>query len=246
MTHLPRSTPVRAFAGAALPSILSQPLAQPSKSSARRKCYVSERASNNSTGSGALGVVFPEIEPVCLQGSMRVSIIVPTLNEESHIVGTIRTLQRLSSEKEIIVVDGGSTDQTASLACAQNVLVLEAPQGRGIQMHVGALESTGDVLWFLHADTIPPPHALEYIRKSLEASLQSVVISACCSMAHRVLPGSLLPSTRCCASLVYATAIQVSLSGGTSITRLADSVHCHFSRIWTCSGDCAESVVLSI
>jgi len=100
---------------------------------------------------------------------MRVSIIVPTLNEESHIVGTIRSLQRLSSEKEIIVVDGGSTDQTAPLACAQNVLVLEAPQGRGIQMHVGALESTGDVLWFLHADTIPPPHALEHIRKSLEA-----------------------------------------------------------------------------
>ena len=135
------------------------------KSSARRKCYASERA----TGSGALSVVIPEIEPVRLQGNMRVSIIVPTLNEESHIVETIRSLQRLSSEKEIIVVDGGSTDQTASLACAQNVLVLEAPQGRGIQMHVGALESTGDVLWFLHADTIPPPHALEHIRKSLEA-----------------------------------------------------------------------------
>ena len=122
-----------------------------------------------STGSDALGVVYLKLEPVCRQGNMRVSIIVPTLNEASHIVGTIRSLQRLSSEKEIIVVDGGSTDQTASLACAQNVLVLKAPQGRGIQMHVGALESTGDVLWFLHADTIPPPHALEHIRKSLEA-----------------------------------------------------------------------------
>jgi rSAM/selenodomain-associated transferase 2 len=99
---------------------------------------------------------------------MRVSIIVPTLNEESCIVGTISSLQRLSSEKEIIVVDGGSTDQTVPLACAQNVLVLEAPQGRGLQMHVGALESTGDVLWFLHADTIPPPDALEHIRKILE------------------------------------------------------------------------------
>jgi hypothetical protein len=66
------------------------------------------------------------------------------------------------------VVDGGSTDQTVPLACAQNVLVLEAPQGRGLQMHVGALASTGDVFWFLHADTIPPPQALEHIRKSLE------------------------------------------------------------------------------
>jgi hypothetical protein len=54
------------FAGAALVSVLSQPLAQPSKSSFGRKCYASERASNNSTGSGALGVVIPKIEPVLL------------------------------------------------------------------------------------------------------------------------------------------------------------------------------------
>ena len=177
---------------------------------------------------------------------MRVSIIVPTLNEESHIVGTIRSLQRLSSEKEIIVVDGGSTDQTASLARAQNVLVLEAPQGRGIQMHVGALESTGMSSGFFMLTPFLRHMPWSISVKVLKQDLQSVVISACCSMAHRVLPGSLLPSTRCCASLVYATAIQVSLSGGTSITRLADSVHCHSSRIWTCSGDCAESVVLSI
>lgn len=98
---------------------------------------------------------------------MHVSIIVATLNEEAHIVRTIRSLQRLSGEKEIIVVDGGSTDQTVPLALAQNVLVLEAPLGRGPQMHVGALASTGDVLWFVHADTIPPPPALEHICKSL-------------------------------------------------------------------------------
>ncbi len=100
---------------------------------------------------------------------MSVSIIVPTVNEEADIVETIRSLQRLPGEKEIIVVDGGSTDRTVPLACAQNVLVCEAPMGRGLQMHIGALEATGDVLWFLHADTIPPPHALEHIGKSLEA-----------------------------------------------------------------------------
>ena len=99
---------------------------------------------------------------------MLVSIVVPTLNEEAHIVRTIRSLQRLSGEKEIIVVDCGSTDQTVPLACAQNVLVLEASRGRGLQMHAGALRSTGGVLWFLHADTMPPPDALEHIRKSLE------------------------------------------------------------------------------
>ncbi len=62
---------------------------------------------------------------------MRVSIIVPTLNEETHIVKTIRSLQRLSGEKEIIVVDGGSADQTVPLASAQKVRVVAAPQGRG-------------------------------------------------------------------------------------------------------------------
>jgi rSAM/selenodomain-associated transferase 2 len=99
---------------------------------------------------------------------MRVSIIVPTLNEEAHIVENIRSLQQLSGEKEIIVVDGGSTDQTITLVSAQNVRVLEASQGRGPQLHAGALASEGDALWFVHADTIPSLHALEDIRNSFK------------------------------------------------------------------------------
>ena len=99
---------------------------------------------------------------------MRVSIIVPTLNEEAHIVETVRSLQRLPGQKEIIVVDGGSSDLTVPLVLAQGVRVVRAPRGRGPQMHVGALESRGDVLWFVHADTTPPSPALEHIRKSLE------------------------------------------------------------------------------
>lgn len=96
------------------------------------------------------------------------SIVVPTLNEEAHIIETISALQHLSGEKEIIVVDGGSSDQTVPLASAQGVRVLEAPRGRGLQMHAGALRSTGDVLWFIHADTIPPANALEHIRDCLK------------------------------------------------------------------------------
>src|SRR5262245_53531722 len=99
---------------------------------------------------------------------MRVSIIIPTLNEEAHIVENIRNLAQLSGEKEIIVVDGGSTDQTVSLVSAQNVRVLKTSSGRGLQMHAGALASAGDVLWFVHADTIPPPSALDEIRNSLK------------------------------------------------------------------------------
>lgn len=99
---------------------------------------------------------------------MRVSIVVPTLNEEAHVTETLYALQQVAGEKEIIVVDGGSSDQTVPLATAQDVRVLEAPRGRGLQMHAGARASTGDVLWFVHADTTPPKNALEHIRNCFE------------------------------------------------------------------------------
>jgi rSAM/selenodomain-associated transferase 2 len=102
---------------------------------------------------------------------MRISIIVPTLNEQECITGTLRSLQQLEGEKEIIVVDGGSNDETRSLACAQGAQVLRALPGRGLQMHAGALKATGDVLWFIHADTTPPVHALKEIRNHLESRL---------------------------------------------------------------------------
>jgi rSAM/selenodomain-associated transferase 2 len=99
---------------------------------------------------------------------MRVSIIVPALNEAEGIAETLCSLQQLEGEKEIIVVDGGSSDETCALAAAEGARVLVAPPGRGTQMHAGALEATGDVLWFVHADTVPPPHALDEIRRTLE------------------------------------------------------------------------------
>ena len=99
---------------------------------------------------------------------MLVSIIVPTLNEQAHIISTINALRQLSGDKEILVVDGGSTDATVSLARSQGVTVLKALKGRGPQMHAGALEAAGSVLWFVHADTIPPPIALHEIGRALE------------------------------------------------------------------------------
>ncbi len=98
---------------------------------------------------------------------MFVSIIVPTLNEESHIIATLDALQQLSGEKEILVVDGGSTDATISLARSRTVTVMEGSQGRGPQMHAGALQCRGDVLWFVHADTVPPSSALHEIDQAL-------------------------------------------------------------------------------
>jgi rSAM/selenodomain-associated transferase 2 len=97
-----------------------------------------------------------------------VSIIVPTLNEEAHILAAIAALQQLPGDKEILVVDGGSTDATVQLARSQGVTVLEGPKGRGPQMHAGALAAAGTVLWFVHADAIPLPSALREIESALE------------------------------------------------------------------------------
>jgi len=101
---------------------------------------------------------------------MRISIIVPALNEAAGISETLIALRELAGETEIIVVDGGSSDETRSIAAAEGAAVIIAPRGRGTQLHAGALKATGDVLWFVHADTVPPPRALAEILSSLEDS----------------------------------------------------------------------------
>lgn len=99
---------------------------------------------------------------------MRITIIVPALNEAACIAETLRALCQLEGNKEIIVVDGGSRDDTRAIAAAQGAKVLTSLPGRGAQMHAGTLDATGDVLWFVHADTIPPANALDEIRRRLE------------------------------------------------------------------------------
>lgn len=86
---------------------------------------------------------------------MRISIIIPTLNEASSIAQTLTRVRR-EGECELIVVDGGSSDGT--LECARSFvdLVVAAPRGRARQMNTGAREAKGDVLLFLHADTALP------------------------------------------------------------------------------------------
>lgn len=94
----------------------------------------------------------------------RVSIIIPALNEAALITDVLRALAPLRRRgHEVIVVDGGSSDGTPALAAPLADRVLHAPKGRALQMNVGAHAATGDVLWFLHADTMPPPDADEPI-----------------------------------------------------------------------------------
>lgn len=92
-----------------------------------------------------------------------ISIIVPTLNESSQIAQTLMALEKLEGEKEILVVDGGSDDETVALVQERGIAVAPSNRGRGVQLHVGALHSRGDILWFVHADTLPPARALDEI-----------------------------------------------------------------------------------
>src|SRR5262245_58657374 len=81
---------------------------------------------------------------------MRISIIIPALNEESRIAETVRSL-RAQDPYEILVVDGGSSDATRQQAQEADQ-VLDGPCGRALQMNQGAALASGDALLFLHAD----------------------------------------------------------------------------------------------
>ena len=86
-----------------------------------------------------------------------ISIIIPTLNEASQIEACLNNLQSLrQANHEVIVVDGGSIDNTVSLAKPLSDHVLLSKAGRAIQMNSGARIASGKYLLFLHADTVLP------------------------------------------------------------------------------------------
>ena len=98
-----------------------------------------------------------------------VSVVIPTLDEAHSLGATLRALTRFDhgGRVELIVVDGGSADATREIAREYGAQVILAARGRGAQMHAGATVARGDVLWFLHADTIPPPDATRQILDAL-------------------------------------------------------------------------------
>lgn len=97
---------------------------------------------------------------------MRLSIIVPVLNEEKAIASTLEALRALGPE-EVIVVDGGSRDRTREIVTQMQAVVISSPRGRAEQMNRGATRAKGDILLFLHADTRLPASAIMDIRSAL-------------------------------------------------------------------------------
>jgi len=96
----------------------------------------------------------------------KISVIIPALNEATVIEQTLAHLSLIQG-LELIVVDGGSTDETIALA-RRYAKVLTTPPGRAIQMNHGARNSSGEILLFLHADTIFSSVALEGMVRALE------------------------------------------------------------------------------
>jgi rSAM/selenodomain-associated transferase 2 len=93
------------------------------------------------------------------------SIIIPTLNEEEFLPRVLTNLQKFREEIEIIISDGGSTDNTIKIAENLGAKVCSSKKGKGMQMNRAVQSSNGEVLIFLHADTFLPDDALHLINK---------------------------------------------------------------------------------
>jgi rSAM/selenodomain-associated transferase 2 len=125
---------------------------------------------------------------------MAVSVIIPTLNEAAVLAETLRSLRR-QRPREIIIVDGGSTDATPAAAAGAD-LVLLAPRGRATQMNAGAAGARGDVLLFLHADCTLEDGALRAAENCLRR--RSVVVG--CFSMRVAAEGLLYRSIDACAT----------------------------------------------
>jgi len=130
-------------------------------------------------GAAALGLrvkTFPALHDVDIADDLPVwertkrrllSIVIPTLNEGPRLKRTLDSIGR-PPDTEVIVVDGGSRDETVSVAERWGAKIVSCGPGRGIQLNAGAAEAVGSILLFLHADTLLPENHGTLVRSALE------------------------------------------------------------------------------
>ncbi len=100
--------------------------------------------------------------------AQKISIIIPVLNEAATIARTLSHLEG-GDNLEVIVVDGGSIDETTELAASRRTKVIQSNPGKAVQMNTGAAAAAGDILVFLHADTQLPEDFSHQIVSALES-----------------------------------------------------------------------------
>lgn len=101
----------------------------------------------------------------------QISIIIPVLNEEksiTRIIGFLKENGTPKNIKEILVIDGGSSDRTIEIASRLEVEVIHSQKGRAKQLNFGAKIATGEILYFLHVDTLPPKNFDESILNAVQ------------------------------------------------------------------------------
>lgn len=123
-----------------------------------------------------------------MRKSCRGSIIIPVLNEAAAIALQLQNLrQTLRDRWELIVVDGGSQDDTAFLASPHCDDLLRCPPGRSKQMNAGAASASGDILVFLHADTRLPEDFEQQMQHFIESGRQWGRFDVCLDSDHPML-----------------------------------------------------------